>query len=45
MSKKPFSYDMFAQRRALVGMGAMAPSLFEDMLIGTHTFLGKLNEL
>ena len=34
--------------RALVGvgaMGAMAPPLFENMLIGTHTFFGEHNEL
>ena len=31
--------------RALVGVGAMAPPLFENMLIGTHTFMGELNEL
>ena len=45
------SFNITAQKcgfRALLGvgaMGAMAPQLFENMLIGTHTFMGELNEL
>ena len=43
-----WKFDLDVVYRALVGvgaMGAMAPPLFENMLIGTHTFMGELNEL